>query len=58
MLEAEVFQPYPKSSNVYDCLAEAYKVTGNRKKAKECDKKAIDLNPGNNHAKQKLGELE
>jgi predicted alpha/beta superfamily hydrolase len=49
---------YPKSSNVFDSLGECYQITENKKKAIECYRKALELNPSNVHCQQKLNELE
>jgi hypothetical protein len=48
---------YPLSSNVYDSLAEAYKVIGNREKAIYFYKKTLELNPENESARKNLEDL-
>ncbi|MCW8849474.1 MAG: serine hydrolase [Melioribacteraceae bacterium] len=48
---------YPKSSNTYDSMGEAYMVKGNREKAIEYYKKSIELNPQNKNGFDKLKEL-
>lgn len=50
-------QIYPLSSNSWDSLAEAYKVKGDKKKAKELYNKALELNPENIEIKKSLEEL-
>lgn len=49
---------YPKSSNVYDSLAEAYMKSGDTIKAIENYKKSLALDSGNSRAKQQLKKLE
>ena len=48
---------YPKSSNSYDSLGEAYETLGDTQKANENYKKSLELNPGNEHARMKIKEL-
>ncbi len=48
---------YPNSSNVYDSYGEAFIKDGNEKLAVENYKKALELNPGNLNAVEKLKEL-
>lgn len=48
---------YPKSSNVYDSMGEAYMIKGNSEKAIEYYKKSVELNPQNNNGFDKLKEL-
>jgi len=48
---------YPKSSNVYDSLGEAYMTAGNAKLAIENYEKSLELDPGNHNAVEKLDEL-
>ena len=50
-------QEHPKSSNALDSLAEAYKVSGNENAARENYRKALQLDPGNIHAKIALAQL-
>ena len=50
-------EAYPISSNVYDSLGEAYMVRGDRELAIRNYKKALDLDPRNTHAVDKLKEL-
>jgi Flp pilus assembly protein TadD len=47
----------PTSANGYDSLGEAYEKHGDRKLAIESYAKSLELNPANDHAKQKLDEL-
>jgi TolA-binding protein len=49
---------YPKSSNVYDSLAEAYLKSGDTVKAIENYKIAVTFDSGNNRAKNQLKKLE
>ncbi len=49
---------YPDSGNVYDSLAEAYMKSGQKDLAVENYKKSLEKNPDNDHAKDKLKELE
>lgn len=48
---------YPKSSNSYDSLAEAYETLGDTQKAIEHYKKSLELNSSNDHARIKIKEL-
>jgi CubicO group peptidase (beta-lactamase class C family) len=48
---------YPKYANGYDSLAEAYLVSGNKDLAIENYSKALELNPKNKNAEEKLNEL-
>lgn len=48
---------YPKSYNSYDSLGEAYELLGDSKKAIENYKKSLELNPANEHARNKIKEL-
>ena len=48
---------YPKSSNVYDSLAEAYMAQGEKELAIVNYKKSLELNPKNNNAVEKLKKL-
>ncbi|WP_426430515.1 alpha/beta hydrolase-fold protein [Winogradskyella sp. HB-48] len=48
---------YPKSYNSYDSLGEAYDSLGDSKKAIENYKKSLELNPANEHARNKIKEL-
>ncbi len=50
-------EAYPKSSNVYDSLGEAYTKSGERELAIENYQKSLDLNPENENAKKMLEEL-
>ena len=45
---------YPGSSNAFDSLAEAYKAIGNKEKALEHYKKALELNPENENARTQI----
>jgi len=49
---------YPKSSNVYDSLAEAYMKSGDTVKAIVNYKKSLELDSGNKRAKNYLKKLE
>jgi len=49
---------FPNSSNVYDSLGEAYKVSGNNELAIVNYNKSLELNPENENAKNMLKELE
>ena len=51
-------QVFPTSSNVYDSLGEAYMKAGQKQLAIDNYKKSLELNPGNDNAKEKLKELE
>lgn len=48
---------YPKSSNVYDSLGEAYMVSGNKENAVKNYEKSLELNPANTNAKDMLKTL-
>ena len=48
---------YPKSANVYDSLGEAYMEAGDNERAIELYKKALEINPGFENAKQMLRRL-
>jgi predicted alpha/beta superfamily hydrolase len=48
---------HPLSSNAWDSLAEAYKVNGNKIKARKSYIKALDLNPENPKIRKRLEEL-
>ena len=50
-------EEYPKASNPYDSMGEAYMIKGNREKAIEYYKKSIELNPQNQNGFDKLIEL-
>jgi len=49
---------FPKASNAYDSLAEAYMIKGNKQLAIKNYKKSLELNPRNQNAVEKLKELE
>lgn len=49
---------YPKSSNAYDSLAEAYMTSGEKDLAIANYKKSLELNPQNSNAREKLKKLE
>jgi CubicO group peptidase (beta-lactamase class C family) len=49
---------YPQSSNVYDSLAEAYMVNGDKQLAITNYKKSLELNPKNTNAVDMLKKLE
>ena len=48
---------YPKSSNAYDSLAEAYQVSGNKELAIKNYQQAVELDPTNLHAVDMLKKL-
>lgn len=48
---------HPDSWNVWDSLAEAHIVAGNRRRAIELYEKSLALNPENDNAREKLAEL-
>ncbi len=48
---------YPKSSNAYDSLGEAYMVNGDKELAVENYKKSLELDPKNENAKSMLSKL-
>jgi len=50
-------EAYPKSSNVYDSLGEAYMVAGNKKEATKNYEKSLALNPDNRNATKMLEKL-
>ncbi|HYY56716.1 MAG TPA: FKBP-type peptidyl-prolyl cis-trans isomerase [Pyrinomonadaceae bacterium] len=51
-------ETYPKSANVYDSLAEAYMMTGNKQLAIENYKKALEIDPRMESARKALEALE
>ncbi len=51
-------EEYPKSGNVYDSLAEAYAKDGQKELAIANYRKALELDPKNQHAADRLKELE
>ena len=51
-------QVFPSSWNGYDSLGEAYMKAGQKQLAIESYKKSLELNPGDDEAKEKLQELE
>jgi D-alanyl-D-alanine-carboxypeptidase/D-alanyl-D-alanine-endopeptidase len=48
---------YPQSSNAFDSLADAYLANGDKADAVRNYKRALDLNPTNESAKESLGKL-
>ncbi|MBO3699121.1 tetratricopeptide repeat protein [Roseivirga sp. E12] len=50
-------ESYPKSFNAWDSLAEAYLISGDKKKAKINYQKSLELNPNNTNAIEKLKSL-
>lgn len=48
---------YPQSSNVYDSLAEAYMISGNKELAIKNYEKSLELNPQNTNAVEQLKKL-
>jgi FKBP-type peptidyl-prolyl cis-trans isomerase 2 len=49
---------FPNSANVYDSLGEAYMIDGNKELAIKNYKKSLELNPGNENAKNMLQQLQ
>jgi tetratricopeptide (TPR) repeat protein len=49
---------YPDSSNAYETLGEAYEKAGQKPEAVESYKKALEKDPENADAKEKLKALE
>lgn len=49
---------FPKSSNAYDSLGEAYLESGDKKAAIENYKKSLELDPGNDNAREVLKRIE
>ena len=50
-------EAYPKSSNAFDSLAEAYEVSGNKELAIKNYQTAVELDPTNLHAVEMLKKL-
>ena len=50
-------EAYPQSANVYDSLAEAYMINGDKELAIENYEKSIELNPKNTNAAEMLKKL-
>jgi tetratricopeptide (TPR) repeat protein len=50
-------EAYPQSANVYDSLAEAYLLSGDKEKAIENYRKALAIDPTMESAKQALKQL-
>jgi tetratricopeptide (TPR) repeat protein len=50
-------EDYPESGNVYDSLAEAYKIAGDRDRAIELYEKSLEVDPANENAVRMLREL-
>ena len=48
---------FPKSWNVYDSLAEAYAVKGEKELAIQNYERSLELNPDNQNAKDRLKHL-
>jgi Tfp pilus assembly protein PilF len=48
---------YPRSSNAFDSLAEAYQTSGNKELAVKNYQKAVELDPTNLHAVEMLKKL-
>lgn len=48
---------YPRSANLFDSLGEAYVINGDKKNAIINYEKSLEINPGNNNAKEKLEQL-
>jgi hypothetical protein len=53
-----IVQEYPRSSNAWGCLAEAYVKNGQNDLAIESYKKALLLDPKNERARQRIAELQ
>ncbi len=51
-------EAYPGSSNVYDSLAEAFMVKGDKENAIKNYKKSLELNPANKNAEEMLKQLQ
>jgi predicted alpha/beta superfamily hydrolase len=49
---------YPESDRIFECLGEAYLISGDSKSALNNYKKALEFNPNNKEAKKKISELE
>ena len=49
---------YPRSANVYDSLAEAWMVNGDRARAIENYKKSLELDPKNKNAEEQMKKLQ
>jgi pimeloyl-ACP methyl ester carboxylesterase len=49
---------YPESSNMYESLGDAYLKSGQNQLAADSYKKSLEKNPNNDHARQKLKDLE
>jgi len=50
-------EAYPKSSNVYDSLAEDHAADGQKVLAIQCYQKALEMDPKNANAAKRLGQL-
>jgi tetratricopeptide (TPR) repeat protein len=50
-------EEFPKSSNTFDSLGEAYMENGDNKKAIENYKKSLELDPSNQNAKKMIEKL-
>ena len=51
-------EAFPKSSNVYDSLGEAYMKNGDKELAIQNYKKSVELNPGSQNGIEMLKRLE
>ncbi len=51
-------QTYPDSSDAYDRLGDAYQKSGEKQLAIESYRKALEKNPANSDAKEKLAALQ
>ena len=51
-------EQFPKSSNVWDSLGDAYAEAGDIAKAKESYQRALEINPQNEGSREKLAKLE
>jgi hypothetical protein len=50
-------QLYPNSSNAFDSLAEAFEAVGDAPSAVDHYQRAVQLDPGNTHARKRLAKL-
>ena len=49
---------YPKSANVYDSLAEAHMLKGNKETAIKLYKRSLELNPQNSNAVRQIKKMQ
>ena len=50
-------EAFPESANTWDSLAEAHMIRGDRELAIQHYRRSLELNPGNENAREKLVEL-